>query len=74
MLVFGGLALAFIRPRWPSAPVQGADGIGFVARLRRQQWSFLRSPLFLSVISAIMYYCLLAPFQLLSLTRPSDIR
>ncbi|KAF8601582.1 MFS general substrate transporter [Ceratobasidium sp. AG-I] len=59
MLVFGALALAFMRPRLPVTRAQGADS--FFARLRRQHWSFLRSPLFLSVstttfIQALAYF------------------
>lgn len=54
MLVFGALALTFTRPRLPISRVQGADSVSFFTRLRRQHWSFLRSPLFLSVVSPLL--------------------
>ncbi|KAF8601581.1 MFS general substrate transporter [Ceratobasidium sp. AG-I] len=61
MLVFGALAVTFMRPRLPIARAQGADRINFFTRLRRQHWSFLRSPLFLSVsvtvfVQALAYF------------------
>ncbi|KAG8717158.1 hypothetical protein FRC08_008105 [Ceratobasidium sp. 394] len=61
MLVFGALALTFTRPRLPVARGRETDGTSFLTRLRRQHWSFLRSPLFLSVsatifIQAIAYF------------------
>ncbi|KAF8601580.1 MFS general substrate transporter [Ceratobasidium sp. AG-I] len=58
MLVFGALALTFMRPRLPIARAQGADRIGFATRLRRQHWSFLRSPLFLSASTTIFIQAL----------------
>ncbi|KAB5588472.1 Monocarboxylate transporter 3 [Ceratobasidium theobromae] len=61
MFVFSALALAFTRPRLPIVRAHDADGLGFLARLRRQHWGFLRSPLFLCMtctvfIQALAYF------------------
>ncbi|KAG8749207.1 hypothetical protein FRC12_013522, partial [Ceratobasidium sp. 428] len=58
MLVFGALALTFTRPRLPIARGRDTDGTSFLTRLRRQHWSFLRSPLFLSVSTTIFVQAL----------------
>ncbi|QRV81955.1 major facilitator superfamily transporter [Ceratobasidium sp. AG-Ba] len=58
MLVFGALALTFTRPRLPVARARDTDGTSFLTRIRRQHWSFLRSPLFLSVSSTIFIQAL----------------
>lgn len=61
MFVFGALALAFMRPRLPIVRAHDGDSITLWTRLRRQNWSFLKSPLFLcftvtTFIQALAYF------------------
>ncbi|KAG8738077.1 hypothetical protein FRC12_016919 [Ceratobasidium sp. 428] len=48
----------FTRPRLPVIRASRANGVGFISRIRRQRWSFLRSPLFLSVSSTVFIQAL----------------
>ncbi|CAE6495290.1 unnamed protein product [Rhizoctonia solani] len=50
MLVFGAVALAFTRPRLPVVRPQYSDGSSLWARLTRQHWAFLKSPLFICIM------------------------
>lgn len=61
MFVFGALALAFMRPRLPIVHAHDADSPTLWTRMRRQNWSFLKSPLFLcftvtTFIQALAYF------------------
>ncbi|KAB5587828.1 transport protein [Ceratobasidium theobromae] len=58
MLIFGALALTFTRPRLPVVRAHDADGLGLLARLRRQHWGFLKSPLFLCMTATIFIQAL----------------
>jgi hypothetical protein len=50
MFVFGALALAYTRPRLPIVRAHDSDGLSLFARLRRQHWGFLKSPLFFCMV------------------------
>ncbi|CEL58414.1 putative transporter ESBP6 OS=Saccharomyces cerevisiae (strain ATCC 204508 / S288c) GN=ESBP6 PE=1 SV=1 [Rhizoctonia solani AG-1 IB] len=61
MLVFGGVALIFMKPRIPA--IRPADGskCNFITFVKQQNWSFVTSPLFLCVsilsfIQALGYF------------------
>ncbi|KAF8755394.1 Major Facilitator Superfamily [Rhizoctonia solani] len=61
MLVFGALALAFTRPRLPVVRPQGSDSPNLWTRIKRQHWSFVKSPLFICMttttfIQALAYF------------------
>ncbi|CAE6503032.1 unnamed protein product [Rhizoctonia solani] len=61
MFVFGALALSFVRPRLPIVRTQDTAGFSLWTRLRKQHWSFLKSPLFLCMtvttfIQALAYF------------------
>ncbi|KAH7322169.1 major facilitator superfamily domain-containing protein [Rhizoctonia solani] len=61
MFIFGALALSFVRPRLPVVRAQDTAGLSLWTRLRRQHWSFLKSPLFLCMtvttfIQALAYF------------------
>ncbi|KAF8703642.1 Major Facilitator Superfamily, partial [Rhizoctonia solani] len=61
MLVFGALALAFTRPRLPVIRTQGSDSPNLWTRIKRQHWSFVKSPLFICMttttfIQALAYF------------------
>lgn len=61
MLLFGAPTLLFMKPRLPSNRLSGTRGMGLLARIKRQHWSFLYSPLFISLsvttfIQALAYF------------------
>ncbi|CAE6492448.1 unnamed protein product [Rhizoctonia solani] len=61
MFIFGALALSFVRPRLPVVRAQDTTGLNLWTRLRRQHWSFLKSPLFLCMttttfLQALAYF------------------
>ncbi|CAE6466088.1 unnamed protein product [Rhizoctonia solani] len=61
MLVFGAIALTFTRPRLPVVRPQSSDGPTLWARIKRQHWEFLKSPLFIcmtvtNIIQALAYF------------------
>ncbi|CAE6452218.1 unnamed protein product [Rhizoctonia solani] len=60
-LVLCTISLGFMKPRLPANRPSGARRIGFLSMIRRQNWSFLRSPLFVcisvtSFVQALAYF------------------
>ncbi|CAE6348735.1 unnamed protein product [Rhizoctonia solani] len=61
MLIFGGIALVFMKPRTPAIRPSGGSNYNFVTFVKQQNWSFVSSPLFLCVstlsfIQALGYF------------------
>ncbi|KAH7335696.1 MFS general substrate transporter [Rhizoctonia solani] len=60
-LVLCTVSLLFMKPRLPANRPSGTRRIGFVSMIRRHNWSFLRSPLFVcisitSFVQALAYF------------------
>ncbi|KAJ1300350.1 hypothetical protein OPQ81_005170 [Rhizoctonia solani] len=60
-LVLSTISLFFMKPRLPANRPSGARRIGFFSMVRRQNWSFLYSPLFIciwitSFVQALAYF------------------